>query len=91
MVAIFVNWLGKRLITIPVRDTITVWELVLLFLVHVVRYVGIPESIVSDRGPQFISDFWDEFCKRIGTKIKLSTANQPQTDGQTEIVNQYFD
>jgi transposase InsO family protein len=91
MVAIFVDRLGKRPITIPVRDTITARELVPLFLLHVVRHVGIPNTIVSDRGPQFISDFWNEFCTRIGTKLKLSTANHPQTDGQTEIVNQYFD
>jgi len=91
MVAIFVDRLGKRPITIPVRDTITAKELAPLFLTHVVRHVGIPETVVSDRGPQFISDFWNEFCKRIGTKLKLSTANHPQTDGQTEIVNQYFD
>jgi len=91
MVAIFVDRLSKRPITIPVRDTITAKQLVPLFLLHVVRQVGIPETIVSDRGPQFISDFWSEFCTRIGTKLKLSTANHPQTDGQTEIVNQYFD
>ena len=91
MVAIFVDRLGKRPITIPVRDTITARQLAPLFLLHVVRHVGVPESVVSDRGPQFVSDFWDEFCKRIGTKLKLSTANHPQTDGQTEIVNQYFD
>jgi transposase InsO family protein len=91
MVAIFVDRLSKRPITIPVRDTITAKQLVPLFLLHVVRQVGIPETIVSDRGPQFVSDFWSEFCTRIGTKLKLSTANHPQTDGQTEIVNQYFD
>jgi len=91
MVAIFVDRLSKRPITIPVRDTITARELAPLFLLHVVRHVGVPDTIVSDRGPQFISDFWNEFCKRIGTKLKLSTANHPQTDGQTEIVNQYFD
>jgi hypothetical protein len=91
MVAIFVDRLGKRPITIPVRDTVTAKELAPLFLLHVVRHVGIPNTIVSDRGPQFVSDFWNEFCKRIGTKLKLSTANHPQTDGQTEIVNQYFD
>jgi transposase InsO family protein len=79
MVAIFVDRLGKRPITIPVRDTITAKELAPLFLTHVVRHVGIPETVVSDRGPQFISDFWNEFCKRIGTKLKLSTANHPQT------------
>ena len=46
---------------------------------------------MSDRGPQFISSFWKEFCDVLGTKLKLSTAEQPQTDGQTEIVNQYID
>jgi transposase InsO family protein len=91
MVAIFINRLGKRPITIPVRDIVTAKELAPLFLTYIVCQVGIPETIVSDQGPQFISDFWSEFCKRIGTKLKLSTANHPQTDGQTEIVNQYFD
>jgi len=91
MIALFVDRLGKRPITIPVRDTITAKQLVPLFLLHVVRHVGIPDTIVSDRGPQFVSDFWHEFCTRVGTKLKLSTANHPQTDGQTEIVNQYFD
>jgi hypothetical protein len=65
MVAIFVDRLGKRPITIPVRDTITAKQLVPLFLTHVVRHVGLPDSIVSDRGPQFVSDFWDEVCKRL--------------------------
>ena len=49
-----------------------------------------PESIVSDRGPQFISDFWDEFCRILGIQLKLSTAFHPETDGQTEIMNQYL-
>ena len=77
MVVIFVDRLSKRPITILVRDTITAKELALLFLEHVIRHVGVPETIVSDRGPQFVSDFWNEFCKRIGTKLKLSTANYP--------------
>jgi transposase InsO family protein len=86
-----VDRLGKRPINIPCRDTITAKELVPLFLMHVARHVGLPYSITSDRGPQFVSDFWNETCRRLGIKIKLSTANMPQTDGQTEIVNQYFD
>jgi transposase InsO family protein len=91
IVVIFVDRLGKRPITIPIRNTITVRELAPLFLTNVVRHVGIPETIVSDRGPQFVSAFWDEFCRCIGTRLKLSTTNHLQTDGQTEIVNQYFD
>ena len=46
---------------------------------------------MSDRGPQFISAFWNEFTCILGIKLKLSTAYHPQTDGQTEIVNQYLD
>jgi len=51
IVAIFVDRLRKRLITILVRDTVTARELALLFLLHVVRHVSILETIVSDRGP----------------------------------------
>ena len=49
MVAIFIDRLGKRPITIPVHDTITAKELVPLFLLYVVRYIGVPDSIVLDR------------------------------------------
>ena len=62
-----------------------------MYITYIYRWRGIPESMVSDRGPQFISQFWDEFCAILGIKIKLSTAYHPQTDGQTEIMNQYLD
>ena len=61
-----------------------------LFVEHVYRHRGPPTTIVSDRGPQFISDFWNEFCKTLGIQLKLSTAHHAQTDGQTEIVNQHI-
>jgi hypothetical protein len=57
IVAIFVDRSGKRPITIPVRDTVTAKELAPLFLMYVVCHIGVPETMVSDRGPQFISDF----------------------------------
>jgi transposase InsO family protein len=62
-----------------------------MFVDRVYRYYGPPDTIVSDRGPQFISDFWNEFTKILGIRLKLSTAEHPQTDGQTEIANQYLD
>jgi len=62
-----------------------------LYVTYVYRHRGAPQTIVSDRGPQFISDFWNEFCRILGTQLKLSTAFHPQTDGQTEIMNQYLD
>ena len=49
---------------------------------------GVPRTILSDRGPQFVSKFIEEFTKVLGTKRKLSTAYHPQTDGQMERINQ---
>lgn len=87
---VVVDRLGKRVITIPCHRTATARDVAELFLVHVYRHYGAPDSIVSDRGPQFISSFWGEFCKILGINLKLSTADHPQTDGQTEIMNQYI-
>jgi hypothetical protein len=55
---------------------------------------GFPCSIVSDRGKQFVSHLWKRACQRRGVKIKLSSAQHPETDGQSEIyvkqVKNYF-
>ncbi|XP_075521471.1 uncharacterized protein LOC142554687 [Primulina tabacum] len=50
------------------------------FLENIVRLHGVPVSILSDRDPRF----WKSFQKAMGTKVTLSTAYHPQTDGQTE-------
>jgi len=49
---------------------------------------GVPKKILSDKGPQFTSKFMEEFIKVLGTKRQLLTAYHPQTDGQTERMNQ---
>ena len=49
---------------------------------------GVPKKILSDRGPQFALKFMEEFIKVLGTKRQLSMAYHPQTDGQTERINQ---
>ena len=61
--------------------------------VHIlIRYVwklyGLLETIVSDRGSQFVSDIWKCFCKILGITRSLSTAYHPETDGQSENLNQ---
>jgi len=42
---------------------------------------GIPSKIVSDRGPQFVSSFWEEFWRILGVKVRLSIAYYTPTDG----------
>jgi len=49
---------------------------------------GLPESIVSDRGSQFVAELTKELNRMLGIKMKLSMAFHPQTDGQTERMNQ---
>jgi hypothetical protein len=55
------------------------------------RLHGIPQDIVSDRGPVFTSKFWRAFCSGLGIKLNFSTAYHPQSDGQTERVNQVLE
>lgn len=59
-----------------------------LFQHHIFRLHGVPADIVSDRGATFNSKFWRAFTSGLGTKCNFSTAFHPQTDGQTERVNQ---
>ncbi|HYX50370.1 MAG TPA: hypothetical protein VE843_11545, partial [Ktedonobacteraceae bacterium] len=59
-----------------------------LFYDIVFRYHGMPRIIVCDRDSKFTSLFWRSLCKLMGTKLNLSTAYHPQTDGQSERTNQ---
>ncbi|KAK3514001.1 hypothetical protein QTP70_001271 [Hemibagrus guttatus] len=62
----------------------TAMEAAELMFNHIFRYFGIPEDIVSDRGPQFISRVWKAFFARLGVAVSLSSGYHPQTNGQTE-------
>ena len=57
------------------------------FFRNIVKYWGVPLSIISDRDARFTSNFWKELFKLIGTKLLMSTAHHPETDGQTERIN----
>jgi transposase InsO family protein len=56
-----------------------------IYIEQVVRLHGVPSSIVSDRDLRFTSKFWESFQAGLGTKLRLSSAYHPQTDGQSEM------
>ena len=72
---------------IPCKTAIDAAGTANLFYHHVWKHHGFPESIVSDRGPQFVAKFWNAVCERTNTRILLSTAWHPESDGQTERFN----
>ena len=85
-ILVVVDRLTKYRVLIPC-SVMTAPEVAKLFLRHVWVHYGLPETIVSDRGTQFVSAFWQELCTQLSIKALLSTASHPQTDGQTENAN----
>jgi transposase InsO family protein len=79
---------------ISCKDTCNAKEVARLYAHHVWKLHGLPKTVVSDRGPQFVSEFWDHLTRRLKIKSLLSTAYHPETDGQTErrnaILEQYL-
>lgn len=94
-ILVVMDWFTKMAHFIPTTKTITGEGTAKLFLQHIYRYHGLSaaaDDIISDRGPQFISSFWQSLFKLLGTQISLSLANHPQSVGRrTERVNQVLE
>ena len=73
---------------IPLKHPFTAAHIAKVVLDNVVKLHGLPLSIVTDRDKIFISGFWKELFKLYNINLQLSTTYHPQTDGQTERVNQ---
>ena len=86
-IVVFVCKLTKMVHYVATTTTVTAPQLASLFMREVVRHHGIPEAILSDRDPRFTANFWQALWKQLGTKLTMSTAYHPQTDGQTERAN----
>ena len=90
-ILVVVDRFSKMIELIPTCDTNTSSDLAEQLFKNVWKHYGLPDSIVSDRGPTFISQFTLELYKKLGIKAKPSTAFHPQTDGQTEKINHYVE
>ncbi|KAF1336587.1 Pol protein, partial [Globisporangium splendens] len=86
-ILVIVDRFSKMVHLSAVPASVTAKQTAQIFLDSVFRLHGMPTEIVSDRDPRFTAAFWQELFRLLGTQLKMSTADHPQADGQTERVN----
>ena len=90
-ILVVVDKFSKYVVFIPAPSECPAEEAARIFFSNIVMHFGMPKDIVSDRDTRFTGRFWVELFKIWVTECKFSTANHPQTDGQTERVNQMLE
>lgn len=85
---VIIDRLSKSAHFVAIKTTWGVQKLAEIFIHEIVCLHGTPKSIVSDRDGRFMSRFWKELHKPMGTELRFSTAFHPQTDGQSERIIQ---
>jgi ribonuclease HI len=88
---VIVDRLTKTAHFLPVHTTYNAKRYAEIYLDQIVRLHGVPKTIISDRGAQFVARFWEQLHDALGTELIRSSAYHPQTDGQTERVNQILE
>jgi hypothetical protein len=88
MILVIVDRFSKKAYFLPCNTTITSQGVANLYRDHVFKEHGLPKKVISDRGSQFVSGFMKGLYQNLGIEANPSTAYHPQTDGQTERVNQ---
>jgi hypothetical protein len=84
---VVVDRLTKRAHFMATRTSASARDIARLFIDNIFKLHGMPQSIVSDRDPRFMSQFWTSLFDILGTQLRSSSAYHPQTDGQTERTN----
>ena len=88
VILVIVDRFSKKIEGIPTTTELTSKGVAELFRDHVFKQHGLPQKVISDQGPQFVSHFMADLLALLGIKHNRSTAYHPQTDGQTERINQ---
>jgi transposase InsO family protein len=88
---VIVDRLSKYAHFIPVNTKYKVQRYAEIYIAHMLCLHGVPKTIISDRRSQFVTHFWEQLHASLGTHSIHSSAYHPQTDGQTERVNQILE
>ena len=86
-ILVVIDQLTKMSHYVPCSKDLDVRQFANLFMKEIVRLLGLPHDIITDRVTQFTSDLWKETTGKVGIELRLSTAFHPQTDGKTERTN----
>ena len=87
-ILVIVDWLTKQVIFIPAYDTITSVDLAHLFVSHVFSKHGIPSHVTSNRGSEFVSNFFWSLDTALNMWLHFTSGYHPEGDGQTKYTNQ---
>lgn len=87
-ILVVVDLFSKYAHFVALKHPYTALSVTKLFMLHIYRLHGLPTALVSDRDKIFTSQLWHELFKLAGVELRMSSAYHPQSDGQTERVNQ---
>nr|GEY51249.1 reverse transcriptase domain-containing protein [Tanacetum cinerariifolium] len=83
-IGVIVDRLTKSAHVLPIRENDPIEKLMMLYMKEVVTLHGVTVSIIFDRDGRFTSLFWKALHKALGTRLDMSMAYHPETDGQSE-------
>jgi hypothetical protein len=87
-IIVVVDHFSKMAHFIVLQEMVTAKDVEQAFLIAVEKLHGLPKLIVSERETKWICEFWEGLCNQLGIRKKMLRSFHPQTDGQTEKVNQ---
>ena len=90
-ILVVVDRLSKMAHFIPTKETVEAPQIADLCIQNIYRLHGMPSSIVSDRDVRFTDHFWRQILAKLHVSLNMSSGDHPQTDGQTERVNQILE
>jgi len=90
-ILVVVDKLTKYAHFIATTAEVTAEESAILLFKRVIKFFGMPSRIIGDRDPRWTSAVWKSLALLFGTRLALSTSKHPQTDRQTEVMNQHLE